>query len=113
MVEDFEEILLMENQFDKFDIFPLEAHTPYYCKYRTKKGEIKSCIFSLPTPRRWMPHKDIWKFKDTSGKWYTINLNNIIEFHQVKRRNSVSDIENALANIFSLFFLLYIIYLFL
>jgi len=94
MVEDFEEFLLMDNQFDKFDMFPLDSHTPYYCKYKTKKGEIKEITFSLERPVRWIPHNDIWKFKDTSGKWNTINLNNIIEFHKVEKVRISDNAEN-------------------
>ena len=94
MVEDFEEFLLMEGEFNKFDIFPLDSYTLYYCKYKTKKGEIKEITFSLERPVKWMPHNDIWKFKDVSGKWRIINLDNIIEFHKVKELRISGNVEN-------------------
>jgi len=88
--DDFEDFLLVNEPetllgTKKMNIFPLFPNKEYYIKYLNRKGKVVEFTFILPRIRQWAPMNDVFKFKDINGKFYTIYLDNIIDFYAVAK----------------------------
>jgi hypothetical protein len=97
--DDFEDFLLVNEPetllgTKKMNIFPLFAHKEYYIKYLNRKGEVVEFTFVLPKERHWEPMNGIFKFKTTNGKFYTIHLDNIIDFYPVAKSKPKSKTQS-------------------
>jgi hypothetical protein len=98
--DDFEDFLLVNEPetllgTKKMNIFPLFPNKEYYIKYLNRKGKVVEFTFVLPKERHWEPMNGIFKFKTTNGKFYTIHLDNIIDFYAVAKPKPKSKTQSG------------------